>query len=518
MKQFSLKRLALSAVALLIVGVASAATEVKVYDFTNSNNNLNPSTTTSAISVTADRSYSCIYLSDGSNTFDNKFAWGCRWDGSTTETTNVLFRNAGLYWAYQQRVLAILELKKGDVITFNISSGSFTARNSILQGVKADDALTSGKRYFVKTAGNQVIYTANTSSLHSVVIESETEYIGQGEVVATPASDTYNDRAINSANDLIEAQFKNWERISDYKTDWPTDGAIRTAFNVFTAGSCAQSSTSVTETSNLPTAGPYVEFTPKYNGRLEVFGDFVGVTKLASSALDVQASYATGWQVMNFKVTADTKYYLWSTTSSRRRIRGYRFTPEFGIAMPSIGKATFGNYANATFYVPTGMKAYAAKYSSGDDQVSMDEVTAINYQQAVFLTGTAKYCYAFTKGASMDNTNYEENVLKTVSSEFKLVPSTSDYYIFGKKGDDEGFYKVASTGYTSAAGKAYLDIPAASAPMLWLNFEDNQTTGVNEVRSKMEEVRGIYYNLAGQRVDNPTKGLYIVNGRMVVIK
>ena len=29
---------------------------------------------------------------------------------------------------------------------------------------------------------------------------------------------------------------------------------------------------------------------------------------------------------------------------------------------------------------------------------------------------------------------------------------------------------------------------------------------------------GIYYNLAGQRVAQPTKGLYIVNGKKVVIK
>ena len=34
----------------------------------------------------------------------------------------------------------------------------------------------------------------------------------------------------------------------------------------------------------------------------------------------------------------------------------------------------------------------------------------------------------------------------------------------------------------------------------------------------MEEVRGEYYNLAGQRAVNPKKGLYIVNGKKVIIK
>ena len=48
---------------------------------------------------------------------------------------------------------------------------------------------------------------------------------------------------------------------------------------------------------------------------------------------------------------------------------------------------------------------------------------------------------------------------------------------------------------------------------------DGNVTGINDVRSKMDDGRGEVYNLAGQRVAQPTtKGLYIVNGRKVVIK
>jgi hypothetical protein len=39
-----------------------------------------------------------------------------------------------------------------------------------------------------------------------------------------------------------------------------------------------------------------------------------------------------------------------------------------------------------------------------------------------------------------------------------------------------------------------------------------------DVRSKMEDVRGEYYNLAGQRVAQPTKGIYISNGKKVTVK
>ena len=50
------------------------------------------------------------------------------------------------------------------------------------------------------------------------------------------------------------------------------------------------------------------------------------------------------------------------------------------------------------------------------------------------------------------------------------------------------------------------------------DFDLDDETGVNEVRGRKEEVRGDFYNLAGQRVAQPTKGLFIQNGKKIVIK
>ena len=47
---------------------------------------------------------------------------------------------------------------------------------------------------------------------------------------------------------------------------------------------------------------------------------------------------------------------------------------------------------------------------------------------------------------------------------------------------------------------------------------DDETTSIDGI-SKMEEVRGnVYYDLNGRRVLYPTKGIYIVNGKKIVIK
>jgi hypothetical protein len=43
------------------------------------------------------------------------------------------------------------------------------------------------------------------------------------------------------------------------------------------------------------------------------------------------------------------------------------------------------------------------------------------------------------------------------------------------------------------------------------------STGIQEVK-KFEATDGAIYNLAGQRVSNAQKGIYIVNGKKVIIK
>ena len=45
-----------------------------------------------------------------------------------------------------------------------------------------------------------------------------------------------------------------------------------------------------------------------------------------------------------------------------------------------------------------------------------------------------------------------------------------------------------------------------------------ETTGIDEVRGKTEEGRGEVFDLSGRRVENPTKGVYIKNGKLFIKK
>lgn len=95
-----------------------------------------------------------------------------------------------------------------------------------------------------------------------------------------------------------------------------------------------------------------------------------------------------------------------------------------------------------------------------------------------------------------------------------MTGAAGNIYVLNNGTQGVGFYKLKSTG-TIGANKAYLTYSGSLAPEFF-GFDGN-TTSINEVRGKMEDVSGEYYDLQGRRVSQPTKGLYIVNGKKVFI-
>jgi len=93
-------------------------------------------------------------------------------------------------------------------------------------------------------------------------------------------------------------------------------------------------------------------------------------------------------------------------------------------------------------------------------------------------------------------------------------PSYGNVYVLNNKSAGVGFYKL-SEGGTIGFGKAYLDASVVGAPE-FLAF-DEDVTGISEIEKMRNEENESFYDLQGRRVVNPTKGLYIVNGKKVFI-
>ena len=80
---------------------------------------------------------------------------------------------------------------------------------------------------------------------------------------------------------------------------------------------------------------------------------------------------------------------------------------------------------------------------------------------------------------------------------------------------DDKFVRTKSG--TLAAGKCYLDVSdyLSLAREFYID-EEYETTDIEEVDAQMEEDE--YYDLSGRRVLNPTRGIYIMNGKKIIIK
>ena len=112
-----------------------------------------------------------------------------------------------------------------------------------------------------------------------------------------------------------------------------------------------------------------------------------------------------------------------------------------------------------------------------------------------------------------DGTGAERNVTRDNIRAFNINTADSRNPI--------GFYKLNNTVTTIPGNKAFLVLTNAEAQAkgFILEFEDGGTTGIETIESsKYSTEDGVYYDLQGRRVENPTRGVYIVNGKKVVIK
>jgi uncharacterized repeat protein (TIGR02543 family) len=126
----------------------------------------------------------------------------------------------------------------------------------------------------------------------------------------------------------------------------------------------------------------------------------------------------------------------------------------------------------------------------------------------ILKTRNSERTMVLTKTDKTDNLGY--NILVATDG-----TSNADGYRLGYKADPGvAFFRYIAT--APAAGIVYIPSTALSNAPEFLIIS-GETTGVNDVRSKTE-VRGEYFNLAGQRVAQPTKGLYIVNGKKYAVR
>ena len=94
--------------------------------------------------------------------------------------------------------------------------------------------------------------------------------------------------------------------------------------------------------------------------------------------------------------------------------------------------------------------------------------------------------------------------------------SVAEGYVLVNRADKAEFASIGETKPTVAKDQAYLSNPDIKAPYLQFVF-GSETTAISTVKS-IPTTDATVFNIAGQRVAQPRKGLYIVGGKKVVVK
>ena len=200
------------------------------------------------------------------------------------------------------------------------------------------------------------------------------------------------------------------------------------------------------------------------------------------------------------------------------------YTPENSTVSATLGTNGYTTFASSypldltTANLPDGVTAYKAAVSGNVVNFTPLNQTVLA-NTGILLKGTASETVNIPVVAS--GTAVTENAFLVNTTGATITSDeTTFYFAMVKDSDPLTFGKITSVAIP--ANKAYLSAPAtnfAGAPALTAIFEDgSETTGINTVQGSEFTVNGEYYNLAGQRVAQPTKGLYIVNGKKVVVK
>ncbi|MBQ9676862.1 MAG: hypothetical protein IJV44_01845 [Prevotella sp.] len=193
------------------------------------------------------------------------------------------------------------------------------------------------------------------------------------------------------------------------------------------------------------------------------------------------------------------------------RIRKIVFTPLTEGDVVQVTTAAYATHVLADdidFTKTAEVTAYKAKVNG--DVIELTEV-----EQAP--AGTPLIIAATTDVYTLEKADVTPAAV--TDNDLTAGPVTGDgtsYYVLGKVEDKVGFGPLAS-GKTLPATKAYIPASKFSASREFIEIDINGfSTGIQNIKVGSDD--NVYYDLQGRRVLYPIKGLYIVNGKKVIIK
>ena len=388
-----------------------------------------------------------------------------------------------------------------------------------------DEEITS----VAATKNGTVLATFNTNSTGTKSFESSDETIATvsntgvitpknkaGIAIITASTAANNDYTVSSATlkvivgEAVEDGIFNFGNFQDYGSGIVPGDDYYTQASTWTAGGIRLDVSGKYRWFIANTGTPDFRFYTNETNSL-TFTAPNGYYITSISGLSTSLKYndanltSTTWTGKSQTVTLTT-----TGAVTLSKITVYYSEETISVDIPAAGWMTYCNVGAALDF--TGIKAYKVS-AVGETSVTLEEITAAPANTPVILEAT-EGAHNLSVVASADAVG--TNKLR-VSDGTKTTTAEKIVYALAKKNSTVGFYKVQA-GVNVPAGKCYIEVNAPTNPAPEFLGFNGETTSINAVQGSEFMVNGKIYNLNGQRVAQPTKGLYIVNGKKVMFK
>lgn len=189
---------------------------------------------------------------------------------------------------------------------------------------------------------------------------------------------------------------------------------------------------------------------------------------------------------------------------------------DVNVTVSEYGWSTYVAEENVVVSDIEGLEAYAITGASGTAITKSDALTTIKAGVPVLLKGTASQKFYLPLAGSGAADPSDNLLIAGAGANVNYNDNAGFNYVLGVEGGKAMFLRIVSgTPANVPVGKAYLALTSDPAGARTLDL-DGDVTAIKNIKVGTED--NVYYDLQGRRVLYPTKGLYIVNGKKVIIK
>lgn len=182
------------------------------------------------------------------------------------------------------------------------------------------------------------------------------------------------------------------------------------------------------------------------------------------------------------------------------------------VSVSDAGYATYATTNNIVVPDNNDVKVMTVTVNEGNSTITLHEIpakTVIPANTGILVKAPAGNCdFVVT---SDEGKKLENNSLIAATTD---VTSDGATFFALTKMDTKVGFAVVKEDVKIPAGKAYLEVPGKTAAKFF--GLDGEATGINSVKTAKAD--GAYYTLEGVKTTKPVKGLYIHNGKKIVVK